>query len=158
MIGAFGRHEQREFAGPGRPRNQRRRHGFSYLEVLVATLLVALALSPAIEGLAVGLLGTRVHLELAQDDAALRTCFEQTLARSFTSLDAEALAVASPTVATAFSDGAGSDPRCLVYLSRYDGTAASGGADPFTVTDTDLLWARVELENGARALETLTAP
>ena len=54
-----------------------------------------------------------------------------------------------------FSDAVGTESRRLVFLARYDGDDADGDNDPFTGTDAGLLWLRVTIENGPRALETV---
>lgn len=130
--------------------------GFSYVEVLVAVALIALAMVPAIEGLSTGTLGAGIHQSMTEADFLMASLFEETLAQPFWALDAEAVAVGDPNVATAYSDAPGSEHRRLVYLARYDGDDADGDGDRFTGGDLGLLWVRVALENTDRALETLT--
>jgi type II secretory pathway pseudopilin PulG len=134
-----------------------REGGFSYVEVLVTVALIALVMVPAIEGLSTGILGAGVHQRMAVADIHLTSLLEETLAQPFSALDAEAVAVNDPKVETAYSDPPGSARRRLVYLARYDGDDADGDGKRFTGGDPGLLWVRVELENTARALETLTA-
>ncbi len=135
----------------------RREAGYSYVEVLVATALVVLALIPALESLSTGLLGTRAHIASATEDLSLASRLEDLLAQPFDVLDAEALAVGSSTVPTVFSDAPGTSPRLLVFVARYDGDDADGDGDGFTGTDEGLLWLSVQVENTHRALSTLTA-
>jgi type II secretory pathway pseudopilin PulG len=130
--------------------------GFSYVEVLVATVLIAITLVPALEALEGALIGSKVHETLSVQQYHLQTKLEEVLAQSFDSLNVAAAAAGSATVATSFSDGMGAINRRIVYLSRYDGDNADGDADPFTGVDNDLLWVRVEIENTAYAFETLT--
>ena len=58
---------------------------------------------------------------------------------------------------TSYSELAGSPGRLLVYLSNYDGDNADADGDPFTGTEPDLLWIRVEIEDSVHALETVRA-
>ena len=45
----------------------------------------------------------------------------------------------------------------LVYLSLYDGDNADADDDPFTGTDADLLWIRVEIDGSVLSLQTVRA-
>lgn len=130
--------------------------GFSYIEVLVAMSLITIALAPMLEALTDGLRSTAGHRTLVEDHYHVLGKVEEVLALSFAKLDAEAVAVASPTMPTAFSDTVGTPRRRLVYLARYDGDDADGDADPFTGGDDGLVWVRVKVEGTAHALETLT--
>ena len=47
--------------------------------------------------------------------------------------------------------------RLLVYLSLYDGDNADADDNPFTGTDPDLLWIRIDVEDTVHTLETITA-
>ena len=146
--------ENKERSGPRISRL--REAGFSYVEVLLATLITAIALVPAVEGLSVGTRGARLHVEMAEEHFHGVSLLEEILAQPFDALDVEAVLVASPTVATAFSDAPGSPRRRLVYLARYDGDDADGDGLPFTGGDDGLLWVKVEIENSNHVLETLT--
>jgi type II secretory pathway pseudopilin PulG len=127
----------------------RRLAGFSYVEVLVATALLALALVPALEALEIGVRGGGVHeAELALHYRAL-AALEEVLAQPFGDLQAEATAAAG--AASAYSDPPGTVDRRLVYLSGHD-------ADGDSVDDPGLLRVRVEIEATAHVLETLTTP
>jgi hypothetical protein len=44
-----------------------------------------------------------------------------------------------------------------VFLSRYDGDNADGDGDPFTGTDGDLIWVRVEIPGTTLDIEALTS-
>lgn len=132
----------------------RREGGFSYVEVLVATLLVALSLVPALEALQTATLGSAVHESLAVHQRQLTSKMEEVLAQSFIDLEiAEATALGGPT---SYSDAAGSPDRRVVFLSRYDGDNADADDNPSTGPDPGLLWVRVEIEGTRHALETLT--
>ncbi|MFK7896613.1 MAG: prepilin-type N-terminal cleavage/methylation domain-containing protein [Myxococcota bacterium] len=135
----------------------RRNAGFSYIEVLIAVVIMTIALVPAIESLRISTLNSGAHPEMARQAAWVSSLLETTLAESFAALDAEALRVGDAATPTVYSDAAGTASRRLVYLSRYDGDDADGDGDAFTGTDEDLLWIRVALENSPHAFETLTS-
>ena len=130
--------------------------GLSYVEVLIATSLVALALVPMLEGLSVGTTGVAVRQQTLEARLRVASRMEEILAQPFADLDAEALSVADPTAPTAYSDAAGTTLRRLVFLSRYDGDDADGDGDPFTGVDADLVWVSVSIENSPHVLTTLT--
>jgi len=134
-----------------------RQPGFSYVEVMVATLLIAIMLVPALQAMQSGIQGSAIHVSLVDEHFRLADKMEQTLARSFDDLLAQADAVADPTVLipSPYSDNAATPARRLVYLARYDGDNADSDDDPFAGTDDGLLWLRVAIENSPRALETL---
>jgi hypothetical protein len=127
----------------------RRRAGFSYVEVLVATALLALVLVPALEALEVGIRGGGVHEIEVTRHYHLLAKMEEVLAESFFALEAEALAAG--TNPSAYSDAPGSPERRLVYLSGYDADGV-GGDDP------GILQVRAEIEETQHVLETLTTP
>ena len=142
---------------PGQPRPYDPQGGFSYIEILVATVLIAIALVPALEALQVGILGAEVHRDAAEERYHVAGKMEEMLAESFGQLDAAAAVAGSPSVVTSYSEVPGTHRRRLVYLSRYDGDNADSDDDPFTGTDDDLIWVRVEIESTAQSLESLTA-
>ena len=127
------------------------------MELLVATLLIAIMLVPALDAMQSGIQGSGIHTQLAQNQYRMISKMEQTLALSFGELLAQADLVADPKVLipAPFSDAAGTESRRLVYLARYDGDDADGDKDPFTGTDTGLLWLRVTIEGSPRGLETV---
>jgi len=134
-----------------------RQAGFSYMELLVATLLIAIMLVPALEAMQSGIQGSGVHTQLAQNQYRMISKMEETLALPFSELLEQADLVANPTVLipAPYSDAAGTESRRLVFLARYDGDDADGDKDPFTGTDAGLLWVRVTIENRPRSLETV---
>ena len=147
-------HPERKIHARGR---LRRLGGFSYVEVLIATALISLALAPALDALIGGIQGAGIHVTMAEEHYHLLGGLEQVLAEPFDELDAEALAVGDPAVATAYSDASGTPRRRLVFLARYDGDDADADGDPFTGGDDGLLWVAVELEHTGRVLESLTS-
>lgn len=126
--------------------------GLSYIEVLIATILVAVSLVPAVEALRGGIFGASVHEAAASDHYHLKALMEEVLAEPYALLDAAALAAGNETTPTSYSDAAGTSRRRLVFLSRYD-----AGTGSFTATDTGLLWVRIDFESRSGELETLNA-
>ncbi|MEQ1560847.1 MAG: hypothetical protein ABL933_18175 [Methyloglobulus sp.] len=157
--------------------NNPQQKGFSYVEVLVATMLVAIALVPAMNALQMGIMGVNVHKTSTTEHFCRLRKIEELQAQPFTNLLAAAKVAANTTTATYFSDESTRndlpcyDPtgdsqqklRRLVYIALYD-----ADADPFTIanlndTDNDpytgntanLLWVKVITEGSAQGLETL---
>ena len=126
---------------------KQRQSGFSYMELLIATLLITIMLVPALEAMQSGIQGSGIHTELARNQYRMISRMEQTLALPFSQLLQQADLVADSTVLIPppYSDPAGTDSRRLVYLARYDGDDADGDADPYTGTDAGLLWVRVTI-------------
>jgi len=131
--------------------------GISYVEVLIAIVLIMLALAPALEALSPGEAAAGAHANRVEDHFAVAGRMEELLAEPFAALDAAATAAGSRVTPGSYSDTVTfQDGRTVtrnVYLSRYDSDNADGDADPFTGTEADLLWLRVEI--GDTALETL---
>lgn len=143
--------------GLARDREAKRRAGFSYIEVLVAMAILAVALVPAMDALHAGVVGSEVHGSLTEQHYRLTGKLEEMLSEPFASLDEEALAIGDPNLPSAvYSDPAGTADRRLVYLSRYDGDDVSpSDGDPFTGVDEGLVWIRVEIEGTPLVLERL---
>ena len=137
--------------------SRRRIEGASYTEVLVATALLAIAIVPAVDSLRVGVVGSGVSRSQTVLHYRVAGRMEELLAEPFAELDAEAVALASPSTASnLYSDAAGTTDRRLVYLSRYDADDVDpADGDPFTGMDEGLLWIRVEVEASEIALERL---
>jgi len=132
--------------------------GLTYVEVLIATVLMVVALVPAIDALRPAIQGSGIHQSETVLHYHLTATLEDVLAAPFDSLDADAQALGDPTVSSAlFSDTAGSADRRLVFLSRYDADNADGDNDQFTGTDEGLIWVRVVVETTSHALETLVS-
>ena len=129
--------------------------GLTYVEVLVAIAFIAITLLPIMQDLQISLAGAEINSEYTSDHYYLIAKFEEVLAEPFAALDAEATAAGGPTVPTSYSDTVGTQPRRLVYLSRYDADNADADNDFFTGVDDGLLWVRTEIEATAHALETL---
>ena len=134
-----------------------RQSGLTYIEVVISTLLIVIALAPALDALSSGILGGRLHTEQIANQSRLVAKMEQTLAIPYSELRAQADAVADPNAAipAPYSDAAGSTFRRLVYIARYDGDNADGDNNVFTGVDADLLWIKVSLPGTPLVVETL---
>ena len=136
---------------------ERTEAGLTLVEVLVAMVLLAILLIPAINALQTGIIGAEVHGDVAASHYRLTSRLEELLVEPFADLSDAALAAGSPTTPSSYSDPAGPPGRLLVYLALYDGDNADADSDPFTGTDSDLLWIRVDIEDSVYTLETVTA-
>ncbi len=131
-----------------------RQSGLSYIEVLVATALIAMALVPMMQALQPGLQGSKIHLDPAEFHFTLQGKLEQLLAESFEDLDAAATAAGAYNNGTHYSDMAANVPH-KVYLWRYDVDDADSDGDVFTGGEDDILWVRVATSDGLTDLQTL---
>ncbi len=132
----------------------RRAAGLSYIEVLVATLLIAIALVPMMDALGPGLQGARIHRDQAEVHYALAGKLETVLAQAFDDLDAAASAAGDYKIATSYSDPGATVPH-EVFIWRYDVDDADGDGDVFTGGEDDILWIRVATTDAATDLQTL---
>jgi len=131
--------------------------GFHYVEAVIATLLLTIAVAPALDALRSGLSGATLPAARLAEQYWLSAKMEGVLNQSMGALDNAATAAGSRTTPTTYSDASGTANRRLVYLARYDGDNADGDNNGFTGADAGLIWVRVELENGGLALESLTS-
>ena len=135
--------------------------GFSYVEVLIATVLIAIVLVPAMDALIPAVTGSGIHETYTEDHYQLNALFEEVLAEPLTDLDAAATAAGSETTATTYSDDyTYDDGRQIsrnVYLSRYDGDNADSDNNPFTGIDEGLIWVRVEIANTTLSMQSLSS-
>ena len=134
-----------------------RQCGLTLVEVLVSVVLLAILLVPAMRALQTGVVGAEVHSDLASGHYQLTSRLEELLAEPFADLSDAAIAAGSSTTPSSYSDPAGPPGRLLVYLSLYDGDNADADGDPFTGTEPDLLWIRVDIEDSVHTLETIKA-
>jgi len=148
-----------------------RQSGLTYVEVLVAAVLLAIVLVPALQALHTGMLGAEVHSSTVDQHYAVLSRMEEVLAEPYSMLTAAAGAAGDEQTPTTYSDAAGPVDRRLVYLALYDADDADGDGNVFTVPDPNLdgdfdpytgyaglLWVRVEVEGSVTWLETLSAP
>lgn len=132
-----------------------RQRGFGYVEALVAVVLLAIVIVPALDALT----NTVRSAPLAdQDDdlwQAVANKLSEVSAARFDDLDAAASMAGNPTTASLYSDASTVSPQVLVYLSRYDGDNADGDNNPFTGTDADLIWIRAVISDPPVEMSTL---
>ncbi len=131
--------------------------GISYIEVLVATVIIAISLVPALDALKPGLDGSVLHEQRSREHFVLKGKLEQVLAEPFARLQAAATAAGSETSQTGYSDIVASVPHA-VFIWPYDVDDADGDGNVFSGGEVDLLWIRVALIDGSQALETLVTP
>ncbi|MGI9289138.1 MAG: type IV pilus modification PilV family protein [Pseudomonadales bacterium] len=127
--------------------------GFSYVEVLIVTVLIAFSLIPAMESLQVGIQTSDIHESRTINQFRLQGRMENVLAQSVDVL--RAAAGSATTINTTYSDAISEPDRLLVYIVRYDTTNADGDNNPLTGGDNNLLWVQVAIEDTADSLETL---
>lgn len=130
--------------------------GFTYVEILIAVVLISASLVPAMESLSITPRSLSIIEEQSSIHNALRNTMEEVLAESFILLENAATAAGGPTIPSSYSDSSGTTNRALVYLSLYDGDDADADDNGFTGTDANLLWIKVEIESTAYSLEMLT--
>lgn len=144
-----------------RPKYHHKMAGFIYVEILIATVLIAVALVPAMEALTPAINGSGIHQNRLADHYNLVGKLEDVLAQPFNDLESAAATAGSQTVTTSYSDTVtypdGRQITRNVYLSLYDSDNADSDNNPFTGTDAGLMWARVEIAGTGNALETLTS-
>lgn len=143
----------------------------TYIEVMVAAALIAIALVPAMDALQTGMLGARIFESSSNEHYAVLARMEEVLAEPYSALTAAAATAGNPKTPGSYSDAPGTPGRRLVFLGLYDANNADGDNDMFTVLDPDLdgdsnpytaysglLWVRVAVEGSVTSLESLTSP
>ncbi len=138
-------------------RNARSQVGASYVEVLIAAILIIVALVPMTETLRGAGESAHIQQQATTRHFRLTARLEELLAEPFVALEAAATAAGSSTVPTAYSDPVGTGDRRLVFLALYDADDEDADGDPFTGADAGLMWVRVEIEDTALAMESLYA-
>src|SRR6266446_5599851 len=145
----------RDFMPNRRPSDHPDQRGFSYVEILLSVVLLAVLLVPALQALQTGIAGGQ-NPSLAARQLALRDKMGQVLAKPFADLYAQTyLAGGNTTSANGpFSDPVGASGRRIVVLYRYD--ASTGALNP-NPNDTGLVFVSVyyEAEGSANGLNTL---
>ncbi len=131
-----------------------RQSGISYVETLAAVIIIAVSFVPATVAIRGAMNATQLDSRATVNHYRLMSKMEELLAAPFATVFAQA---AGPTTATSYSDAAGSEDRRLVFIAPYDGDNADADNDPFTGTDPDLLWLRVEIEGTVNAMQALKA-
>lgn len=153
------------------PSFQHRQSGLTYIEVMVAAMLIVITLAPAVEALHTGILGSAVLESSSNEHYAVLARMEEVLAEPYGTLTGAAAAAGSSSTPSSYSDASGPPDRRLVFIALYDADNADGDGNVFTVPDpnldgdndpytgyTGLLWLRVEVEGSVTSLESLVAP
>ncbi len=128
--------------------------GFSLIEVLLATVILGIALVPAMNALRTGIKSTEIHQDFQDQHYHLMSKMEEVLAESFADLDLAATVAASPDNPSTYSD---SGNNLNVFLARYDADNADADGDVFTGTD-EMIWVRTQLIDSGLVFESLVAP
>lgn len=129
--------------------------GFSYAEVLLSVVLLAILLVPALQALNTGITGNAGATGLAARQLKLRSKMEEVLSKPYAALYAETKLGGGNTtssVSTNYSDASGVADRRVVVLYRFDATT-----NALSAIDTGLLYVNVyyEAEGSANSLNTL---
>ena len=130
--------------------NQR---GFSYAEVLLSVILLAILLVPAMQALNSAIAGGSSNVAALQLN--LRNKMEEVLSNTYNKLYADTSLSGGNTttsVSTNYSDTAGATNRRVVVLYRFDTTA-----NALSATDTGVLYVSVyyEAEGSTSSINTL---
>lgn len=137
--------------------HRRAQRGLTYLEILVATLILVVGLVPALDALRSAVMGTGSNDAYVVAQHRLGGRLEDMLAEPFADLDAAGEAAGSPATPTSYSDPGGTPGRLLVFIARYDGDDADTDSNPFTGSDEGLLWVQAAIEDTPYSLESLVA-
>ncbi len=130
--------------------------GLSYIEVLVASVILVLSIGPASLAIQTSADGASANRSLVQQKYRMLAKMEEVLSQPVSVLDAEAAATGGAT-ASSWSDNAGVADRLLVYLNPYDADNADGDDDTATGTDNNIVLVRVKLENSTLTIASLAA-
>lgn len=133
--------------------NRSLQRGFSYAEVLLSVMLLAILLVPALQALSMAIAGGSSNLAVRQ--LSLRTKMEEVLSKPFGPLYAETYLSGGNTTASVsanFSDASGVADRRVVVFYRFD-----AATNALSVNNTGLLYVAVyfEAEGSANVLNTL---
>lgn len=127
--------------------------GFSYAEVLLSVILLAILLVPAMQALNSAIAGGSSNVAAKQLN--LRSKMEDVLSKPYSTLYAVTSVSGGNTatsISTSLSDASGAADRRAVTIYRYDTTI-----NALSATDTGVLYVSVyyEAEGSANALNTL---
>ena len=134
-----------------------RQSGVSYVEVLIAALLISISLLPMMDAMSGATASGGAHELAAIRHTHLLGKMEDVLAEPYSALEAAVIAplAVAPVILSSYSDLPGTTNRRLVYLSFYDGDNADSDDNPFTGMEPDLIWVRTQIEGTQVAVETL---
>ncbi len=141
-------------------RNKPRRteqSGFTYLEILVATTVLALGLIPAVSALQTASRGTAITQDLDAQFLRMSSTMEEILAQPYSQIFSLHQPLSAGAVSTLWSDSDESDARILVYVEPYDADNLDGDADVLTGTDDGILRVTVVWDGTGHQLQSLVA-
>jgi len=139
------------------PSSARRQTGASYVEVLIATLLIVISLVPMTDAVRGAFSGAAHQEASAVQQMLLIAKMEEVLAEPFSVLEQAAAEADGGAASSKFSDPAGATNRRLVFLAMVDGDNADADDDAFTGTDPGLMWVRTEIEGTQLFVESLVS-
>ncbi len=133
--------------------NHSSQRGFSYAEVLLSVILLAILLMPAMQALNTAILGGSNNLAAKQ--LSLRSKMEEVLSKPFGKLYAETYLTGGNTttsISANYSDASGAIDRRIVVFYRFD-----AATNALSSNDTGLLYVSVyyEAEGSTNAINTL---
>lgn len=131
-----------------------RQSGLSLVEVLITVLIIAAVAVPVTDALRGAISVTEQDSLATINHYRLTGKMEEVLAQPFSVVAAAAI---EPVAPTNFSDPLGTTDRRIVYIHSYDGDNHDKDNDPFTGTDSGLLWISVEIENRVNSIQALKA-
>ncbi len=129
--------------------------GYSYVEILVAVALLAVALPPALDALGTQVRGAGQGVEAMRLEYKVQSKAEELLSEPWSALDLAVDIAGSKSVPSLYSDPAGSPDRILVYLAHYDFENTDSDGNPFTNPNPNLVWIGIQAENGSQKLYTV---
>jgi len=136
-------------------KHKKRDQGFTYIEVIIAVMVLSIALIPAIRAVRESLAVSRGQEMLVANTYSVYAKMEYVLAQPYETLSQAAMAAGTATIPTSLSDPAATPGRRLVYLASYDGDNEDSDNNPFTGGEPDLLWVKVQLEGEPLSMESL---
>jgi type II secretory pathway pseudopilin PulG len=138
-------------------RSKNREQGFTYMEVIVAVMLMSLALIPALNAIRQSTAVSKGQQSLIANTYAVFSKMEYILAQPYESLSQAAIAAGGAINPSSYSDPVATPGRRLVFLALYDGDNDDSDNNPLTGGDPGLLWVKVELEGEDLTMESLTS-
>lgn len=135
-------------------RTARRQYGINYVEVMIATVLLAICLVPALDSVTDAIASRGVAASTTRNDIlCVKSHLELVSADPYSALLSAATATGSMAVASSYSALAtASCPALQVYLGRYD---ADNAASPYVMTDTGLVMIKVAIQDNSIVLSAL---
>lgn len=132
-----------------------RQGGYSYVEVLVAAIILAGALVPASGALRDVLHASTQSRALLALQYEAFGAFEMLQTAPYGQLEAQAQTTGGTVPSALYSEAATTPNRMLVWVFPHDLDNADGDGDPLTGADAGVVRLRLEMEGTMIAYETL---